>query len=367
MHKRNKNESTDLIKMTSNEKNDLYDAYKPSMLSSPTIQLSGHVGAIYGLTFDPSGDLLASCSYDKQIFLWNIREECKNYNVLKGHKSGVIQVSWKADKTRIVSCSADMSVSTWDANKGMRTSKLIEHTGIVNSVSEAKNTGNIIVSGSDDNNLIIWDSRTKTSCHIIAHKYQVTSVCVSDDGAMVYSGGIDNIIRQWDIRQVGNSSGVKPSLELPGCADSVTGLDLNSENTMLLSNSMDRSLKIWDIRPFSVSTAAAATTTTTTTTSVTGPPEFDSNLFSPRLTKTLTGVHHGAEKLLLRCNWSANSRMVTGGSADRMTHIFDAETGEEKYLLPGHKASVNDCILHPTQKLIASCSSDKSIIIGELL
>ena len=364
MHRRNKNESNTLITINSNQQNDELNAYEPSMLSSPTIQLSGHVGAVYGITFDPTGDLLASCSYDKQIFLWNIREECKNYNVLQGHKSGVIQVSWKSDKTRIVSCSADMSVSTWDANKGMRLSKLLEHNGIVNSVSEAKNTGNVIASGSDDNNVIIWDTRTKTSSHVIPHKYQVTSVCISDDGAMVYSGGIDNIIRQWDIRQLGSSSSATtPSLELFGCMDTVTGLDLNSENTMLLSNSMDRSLKIWDVRPFSISTAVAS--------AAAGAPELDIDdmSVSPRLTKTFLGVHHGAEKLLLRCNWSANDRMVTGGSADRLTHIFDAEssTGEEKYVLPGHKASVNQCLFHPTQKLIASCSSDKSIIIGELL
>ncbi|KAJ1397354.1 hypothetical protein B484DRAFT_407032, partial [Ochromonadaceae sp. CCMP2298] len=54
------------------------------------------------------------------------------------------------------------------------------------------------------------------------------------------------------------------------------------------------------------------------------------------------GVHHGAEKLLLRCGWSPDQAMVSAGSADRLV------------------------IFHPTQRILASCSSDRTIILGEL-
>lgn len=83
----------------------------------------------------------------------------------------------------------------WDANRGERIRKLAAHTGIVNSCSVARDENNIFASGSDDCTSLVWDSREKYSIFSLAHKYQVTSVCVSHDGFGVYTGGIDNIIR----------------------------------------------------------------------------------------------------------------------------------------------------------------------------
>lgn len=47
-------------------------------------------------------------------------------------------------------------------------------------------------------------------------------------------------------------------------------------------------------------------------------------------------------------------------------HIFDVETEEELYHLPGHKGSVNEVTFHPKEPIIGSCSSDNSIYLGEL-
>ena len=78
------------------------------------------------------------------------------------------------------------------------------------------------------------------------HNYQITSVCMSHDGNHVYTGGIDNIIRRFDVR--GDVSA--PDLELPGHRDTITGLAMSPDGHHLLSNSMDCSLGLWDVRPF---------------------------------------------------------------------------------------------------------------------
>ncbi len=41
------------------------------------------------------------------------------------------------------------------------------------------------------------------------------------------------------------------------------------------------------------------------------------------------GGSHNAEKGLLNCAWSADGSMVTGGSADRIVHIWDELSAEE--------------------------------------
>lgn len=55
----------------------------------------------------------------------------------------------------------------------------------------------------------------------------------------------------------------------------------------------------------------------------------------------LQGVHHGAEKLLLKCAWSYDGEYVSAGSADRLVHMWETSTGMYVSAWPGHKASVN--------------------------
>jgi Prp8 binding protein len=46
--------------------------------------------------------------------------------------------------------------------------------------------------------------------------------------------------------------------------------------------------------------------------------------------------------------------------------IWNTNTGEAVYCLPGHKGSVNDVHFHPSEPIILSCSSDKKMFLGEL-
>jgi Prp8 binding protein len=274
--------------------------------------------------------------------LWDIKGGCQNYNVLSGHKNGVIEVKWASADNRLVSCSADKTVALWDANKGVRIRKYADHSAIVNSCSIARDSPNTFASGSDDCTVIIWDQRDKYQRRTVYHDYQITAVCMSTDGNSVFSGGIDNIIRRWDLRM--NSEEAVEILNLPGHTDTVTGLSLSADGNYLLSNAMDSTLRRWDVKPFFAGSADPAA----------------------RCERIYAGVHHGAEKQLLRCAWSADQERVACGSADRMVHVWDATSGETLYLLPGHKGSVNDVIFHPHSSVIASCGSDKLIYLGEL-
>lgn len=122
---------------------------------------------------------------------------------------------------------------------------------------------------------------------------QVTSVCMAPDGNTLYSGGIDNIIRQFDLR-MNDPSAPTMTLTQKGM-DTITGLSLNPAGTHLLSNSMDSCLRSWDIRPFFEGSGAE----------------------DERCDRSFDGLRHGAEKVLLRCSWSPDGERVTGGSADR--------------------------------------------------
>lgn len=125
---------------------------------------------------------------------------------------------------------------------------------------------------------------------------------------------------------------------MDGHRDTITALALSPDGTSLLSNSSDRTLRRWDVRPFA----------------------------TERCLKTFMGATHGADRNLLGAAWSPTGEMVAGGSADRAVHIWDEFSAQELYFLPGHNGTVNDVQFHPTQPIVASCSSDKTIFLGEL-
>ena len=96
---------------------------------------------------------------------------------------------------------------------------------------------------------------------------------------------------------------------------------------------------VWDIKPYS---------------------ELES-----RMVRCYVGATHNFEKNLLKCCWSPDNSLISAGSADRTVNVWDVNTGDLKHRLGGHKGSVNETSIS-RGNLIASCSSDKTIIVGKL-
>uniref|UniRef100_I2CS67 Prp8 binding protein n=2 Tax=Nannochloropsis gaditana (strain CCMP526) TaxID=1093141 RepID=I2CS67_NANGC len=308
---------------------------RTSHLAASTMLLTGHAAAVYCLQFNPMGDALATGSFDKTILLWDVYEDCKNYNVLAGHTNAVLDLKWSPNGCQIASASADKTLMLWDSNKGTRIRKCKEHTGCVNSVAVAGDkVAALIATASDDRTVKLWDNRSRRSVQTIEHRFQLLAVALSADGKKVFAGGIDNSIQVWDM-----AKGPAPLDVLEGHSETVTGLSLSPDGKYLLSNAMDNTVRQWDVRPF-----------------VTG----------GRLVQVFQGGTHGSDRNLLRCAWSQDGEMVSAGSADRAVHVWDVPSGQELYYLPGHKGTVNEVVFHPREPVIASASSDKTCYLGEL-
>eukprot|EP00118_Oscarella_pearsei_P021031 m.233716 g.233716 ORF g.233716 m.233716 type:complete len:350 (+) comp40097_c1_seq4:23-1072(+) len=305
---------------------------RTSSLQAPIMLLTGHEGEIYSAKFSPNGDILASAGFERLIYLWNVFGECENFAVLKGHAGAIMELHFSTDGNNMFSCATDKTVAVWDTESGNRIKKLRGHTGFVNSCCPSRRGDQMIVSGSDDSTVKLWDVRTKEPVQSFGCSYQVTSVCFNDTAEQIMSGGLDNDIKVWDLRK----NDVLYSLT--GHADTITGLKLSPDGSYLLSNAMDNAVIIWDIRPFA--------------------PQ-------QRMLKVFVGAQH-FEKNLLRCTWSPNGSKIAAGSADRMVLVWDTTTRQILYRLPGHAGSVNDIDFHPKEPIILSCSSDKKLYLGEL-
>ena len=47
-------------------------------------------------------------------------------------------------------------------------------------------------------------------------------------------------------------------------------------------------------------------------------------------------------------------------------YVWDFASRNIRYKLPGHKGVVNEVAFHPKEPVLASCSHDKTLFLGEI-
>jgi Prp8 binding protein len=149
--------------------------------------------------------------------------------------------------------------------------------------------------------------------------FPVTAVSLSEAGNELYSGGIDNDIKVWDLRKRA------VAYSLIGHNDTVTSLRVSPDSQTLLSHSHDSTIRTWDIRPFAPAN---------------------------RHIRTFDGAQTGMERNLFKANWDPKGQKIAAASGDRTVVIWEAGTGKLLYKLPGHKGAVNDVVFSPSEEQI---------------
>ncbi|KAF2668695.1 WD40 repeat-like protein [Microthyrium microscopicum] len=307
---------------------------RASGLQSPVMELVGHSGEVFATRFDHTGQFIASGSMDRTILLWRAQDDCANYGSLGGHKGAILDLHWSRDSRVLFSASADMMLASWDLETGVRIRRHTGHEEVINTMDVSKRGEEVLVSGSDDGYIGLWDSRQKEAIDFIETDFPVTAVALSEAGNELYSGGIDNDIRVWDIRKK------SVAYSLIGHHDTITSLRVSPDSQTLLSNSHDSTVRTWDIRPFA---------------------PVDRKL------KTYDGAPTGMEKNLLKANWDAKGQKIIAGSGDHSVTVWDTNSGKLLFKLPGHKGAVNDVQFSPIDdQVVVSGSSDRMVMLGEL-
>lgn len=163
----------------------------------------------------------------------------------------------------------------------------------------------------------IWDPRQKAAVDFIETDFPVTAITLAEAGNELYSGGIDNDIRVWDLRKK------TVAYSLIGHTDTITSLAVSPDSQTLLSNAHDSTVRTWDIRPFAP---------------------------TDRQIRTFDGAPTGMEKNLLKASWDTHGKRIAAGSGDRTAVVWDANSGKLLQKLPGHKGAVNDVRFAPNDE-----------------
>ena len=130
-----------------------------------------------------------------------------------------------------------------------RIRKMKGHKNVVNAIDTYTSSGGseLVVSGSDDLSVKLWDVRERNSVATYELDYQITSVGFSRGafvGDYVFFGGLDNTIKALNMKKN------KIEFGLYGHMDTVTGLSVSPCGKYLVSNAMDNTVRVWDIRPY---------------------------------------------------------------------------------------------------------------------
>jgi len=289
------------------------------------VPLKGHDRHVTAVTFSPNGTLLASCSKDATIRLWNVEAEpgiC--VATLRGHSSDswVYGVGFAPNGKLLASSASDGTVRLWDVESRKCVAALKRDSSSATYVRFVPPSGKLLAFN-DDSNVRIWDAASR-SCvaTLTGHKKHAVSLDVSPDGRLLASGSDDTTVRIWNVESRHCVA------MLTGHTKSVVSLSFSPDGHWLASGSGDTTIRIWDVE-------------------------------AHQCTITLEGHPHTVRYLV----FAPDSRTLASCSVlDRMIRLWDVKSGRRTpSTLKGHLDEVMCLDFHREGKLLASGSMDNTV------
>eukprot|EP00232_Nephroselmis_pyriformis_P022215 CAMPEP_0182865504 /NCGR_PEP_ID=MMETSP0034_2-20130328/7724_1 /TAXON_ID=156128 /ORGANISM="Nephroselmis pyriformis, Strain CCMP717" /LENGTH=315 /DNA_ID=CAMNT_0024997801 /DNA_START=55 /DNA_END=999 /DNA_ORIENTATION=+ len=161
--------------------------------------LKGHTGPVYTAKFAPSGNLLASGSFDRSVRVWDVGTQSEVLT-LQEHLLNVSDVAWSADSTALLSGAFDHTVKEWDVARGeLVSSRTVE--GFAQAVCFSPADSNVFLLGSTARRIYVFDRRVGDSPVMeIPNETMVNSLCCYRSGVTALSGDNGGMIKSWDLR-----------------------------------------------------------------------------------------------------------------------------------------------------------------------
>uniref|UniRef100_T2M2R1 Transducin beta-like protein 2 n=1 Tax=Hydra vulgaris TaxID=6087 RepID=T2M2R1_HYDVU len=225
--------------------------------------LKGHTSSVLGLDFSSNGKYLLSCSEDRTVRLWSVKDffakdhKYTRVNVEFDHASSV---SMSPDsRAFIVSLAVEQTIRVFKIHKKKENGNSvmnvtheydfpkIHKTEIINAAISSN--GKFIMSAGKDTQIIIWSLKGDVYEKIDTRLVYNTNADILPCGNLIAACGFTSDVKLWQIvfDKTGSFSQVSKALELKGHSAGVLSFSFSNDSKRAATVSKDGTWKIWDI------------------------------------------------------------------------------------------------------------------------
>ncbi|MEC4803269.1 MAG: TIR domain-containing protein [Jaaginema sp. PMC 1079.18] len=195
------------------------------------------------------------------------------------------------------------------------------HIAPVNAVAYSPD-GELVVSGGEDNKIIIWQRNGKLLQTLDQHRDSVEAIAFSPDSQYIVSASIDQTIKLWQ-----RDGTLIASWQ--GQTNDINSVTFSPDGLLLASAGADKKIKLW------------------------------------RRDGTLVRTFEGHTDEVQEVVFSPNGKFLASASSDQTVKIWQLD-GELRQTLTGHRDEVTGVAFSPDGLLLASSSNDATVKIWQL-
>lgn len=189
-----------------------YEIENKSEYAKPVYTFNGHQQEGYGIDWSsvvPGVLATGDCRHD--IHIWQINDDCTwtvDQRPLVGHTDSVEDLQWSPNERSVLaSCSVDKTIRIWDCRAPPAKACMLTcdnaHEADINVINWNRSEP-LIASGGDDGVLHIWDLRQfQSKTPIATFKHHTNSITTVEwhptDSTVLATGGSDDQIALWDL------------------------------------------------------------------------------------------------------------------------------------------------------------------------
>ncbi|XP_053571641.1 WD repeat-containing protein 48 [Bombina bombina] len=207
---------------------------------------------VNALQLDPALNRLFTAGRDSIIRIWSVNQQKPDPYIasMEHHTDWVNDIVLCCNGKTLISASSDTTVKVWNAHKGFCMSTLRTHKDYVKALAYAKDK-ELVASAGLDRQIFLWDvntltaltasNNTVTTSSLSGNKDSIYSLAMNQMGTVIVSGSTEKVLRVWDPRTCAKL------MKLKGHTDNVKALLLNRDGTQCLSGSSDGTIRLWSL------------------------------------------------------------------------------------------------------------------------